>query len=37
MRQVPPGMPIVSEVLGITVRTGDMKFQITWDGGSAEI
>ncbi len=37
MRQVPPGTPLHSEVLGISLRIGDLKFQITWDGGSAEI
>ncbi len=37
MHEAPPGTTIVSEVLSVTVRIRDMKFQVTWDGGAAEI
>ena len=37
MSQVAPGAPIVSEVLGIMVRSPDTEFQVTREGGAAEI
>ena len=37
MRPVPPGVPVTSDVLGISVRCVGKTFQVSWDGGSAEV